>query len=69
MTISIDAMIDWYEKHKPDAGRRIEVNMTPAALCKTIGVGQQPFTDEKGARKLRWPREVLYRGRTLVAKK
>lgn len=55
-----DELIEWYEKNKPDAGKRIEISVTPAELKKAFGLKV-----EKGEKveQREWP----YRNRTLVA--
>jgi hypothetical protein len=50
----LDALIDFYECHKPGAGQRIAVALPPAALAKLVGA--------KAA-----AREIPYRGRLLVS--
>lgn len=54
----VDELISFYERHKPEAGHRIETNFTPEELAKHLGhvtVGKVTQTE--------WP----YRGRILVA--
>ena len=48
----IDALINWYIANKPDAGQRIEVELTASALGKFA-------VELKNG-------DFLYRGRTLV---
>lgn len=61
----IDALIDWYEAYKPDAGQVIRVSVSPKELAKMLARlapvenGQvQPF-----------PKQQPYRGRMLEAVK
>jgi hypothetical protein len=55
-------LVEWYEKFKPDAGRRILVNLSAIDLWKCVHPNMNPEGN-------RFPREVVYRGRTLVAGK
>ena len=59
----INALIDFYERHAKNAGLRIEVNVTPLALARALGV--EPERDEK--MRVIEQSEFRYRGRTLVA--
>jgi hypothetical protein len=56
----LDALITWYEKFKPDAGRRIPVSVTPKGLAKILDI------DTRDVKPLP---EYVYRGRTIVATK
>ena len=55
----LDALIDWYEKHKPDAGRKLSVPCTRSELWKIGGLSTLP---DGG-----YPPEIRYRGRIIVA--
>jgi len=61
----VNALIDFYERSKPDAGQRIDLSLSPKQLCKTFDV--RPTADENG--KETWPESISYRGRTLHALK
>ena len=59
----IDALVDWYEKNKSEAGKTIKVDLGPKKLAKAIG-----FVFAKDTKnKVVVVREIPYRGRTLVA--
>lgn len=57
----LDELIEWYERNKPSAGQRIQVNIGPKMLAKQLGVlhlvkkGEEP------------PTEQPYRGRIVIA--
>ena len=53
----LDALIDFYESQRPDAGGRIPVVITPAKLGKVLGRSPCPGS----------PAEFNYRGRIIVA--
>jgi len=53
----LDSLIDWYAAHKADAGKRIEMKITPAQLGKLLARAPRPGSAN----------EFLYRDRILVA--
>jgi hypothetical protein len=53
----IDKLIDWYERFKPQAGKRIPVFCTQKKLEEVLGVSAQ-YDPSRG---------FVYRGRVLVA--
>ena len=55
-------LVAWYEQFKPAAGQRIAAPLSPADLWKCV----HPNLEPPGKK---FPREVVYRGRTLVASK
>ena len=61
----VNALIDFYERSRPEAGQRIDVSLSPKQLCKTFGV--RPTTEDSG--KEIWPDTIPYRGRVLHASK
>lgn len=54
----VDELVRWYEQYKPTAGQRIPVKTTPKVLAQAFG-----YMRVKDG----WPKEVAYRGRTIVA--
>lgn len=52
----VKTLVTWYEKNKPDAGKRIEVLLGPKKLAKQFGVDLQKDQTE-----------FEYRGRMIVA--
>jgi hypothetical protein len=38
----LDKLISWYEKNKPEAGKRIPVALTPAKIAKMFNKELQP---------------------------
>jgi hypothetical protein len=59
----LDELISWYEKFKPEAGKRIEIKVGPRALAKMLGVPKREWNSLKNPP----PKERKYRGRLLVA--
>jgi len=53
----VDELIDFYERHKPQAGQRIEVFCSSAELHRIFGAAAESRSE----------RELRYRGRVLVA--
>jgi len=53
-------LVAWYEQYKPAAGQRIAVNLSAIDLWKCVHPNASPEAKK-------FPREVVYRGRTLVA--
>lgn len=60
----LDRLIDFYEQHKPGAGRTIEIRLTSEQLAKLLNA--QPPAGAAGGT-FTWPREQQYRGRTIRA--
>jgi len=60
----VNALIDFYERNRPDVGQRIDVSLSPKQLCQTFNV--RPGDDHG---KETWPDSIPYRGRTLHALK
>lgn len=54
----VDEVIDWYERYKPDAGKRIEVNCFVADVAK--------FSSTKHAAPVFYDGKIEYRGREIV---
>jgi len=57
---TLNELITWYEKYKPEAGKRIPVGIGPLELAKMLGIdpviiNKQPCT------------EYTYRDRIIVA--
>lgn len=61
----VDRLITWYEKNKPEAGKRIEVKLNPKQLAKEFET--MPPEKLRGIDPATLPKEHFYRGRTLVA--
>lgn len=59
----IDRMIDWYEGHRPDAGQRIPVLVSPLQLARLVSY-PMPAVFPPG---YRVPTEYNYRGRVLYS--
>jgi len=59
----LNELIDWYEKNKPEAGKRILVSKLPRELHKMLGVS--PGRDKQGNEV--FPAELTYRNRVIVA--
>lgn len=58
----IDRLINYYEQHKPDAGQRIPVYVTPLQLARLLSY-PMPAVFPPG---YTLPTEYNYRGRVLV---
>lgn len=55
----LNKLIDWYERFKPEAGKEIQVAVTPLALAKMFGIKDKDGDWE--------PQElVVHRGRKIV---
>lgn len=52
----VKALVTWYEKNKPEAGKRIEVQLGPKKLAKQFGISLEKDQTE-----------FVYRDRTIVA--
>lgn len=61
--LEIDRLIDFYETHKPEAGQRIPVYVTPLQLARLLS-HPMPAVFPPG---YRVPTEFNYRGRVLVS--
>lgn len=59
----LDELIRWYEKFKPEAGRRIPIFKTPRELHKMLSA---PIPRDKEGKESPQA-ELLYKGRTIVA--
>lgn len=58
----LNKLIDFYEKHKPEAGKCIQVEMTPEQLAKMLGRSLPKDAQGKDIRLT----EQRYRGRTIL---
>lgn len=56
----IDKLVTWYEKNKPEAGKRIDVDASPMQLAKALNWRPQKPDDKP-------PHEFDFRGRTVVS--
>jgi hypothetical protein len=63
----LDELVRWYEEYRPEAGRRIDVRMSPRALNRMLGRPPIRKPSARGEDVLTWPAEVEYRGRVLRA--
>jgi hypothetical protein len=64
----LNDLISFYEQHRPDAGKVIEVRVTAEALGKMLGRGPVRVPGKGGREVDQWPDSVEYRGRTLLAR-
>jgi hypothetical protein len=55
----LDALIDFYEQHRPDAGKYIQINTSPTKLAQILKYAVAPNKEP--------PREQRYRNRVIVA--
>lgn len=58
----LNKLIDFYEKFKPEAGKCIQVEMSPEQLAKALG--RELPKDERGNKI--YLAEQTYRGRTIL---
>jgi hypothetical protein len=57
----IDQLINWYEEHRPEAGQRIPVYVTPLQLARLLSYPLPPILPPG----YKAPTEYHYRGRVL----
>lgn len=60
----LNELIEWYDRNKPDAWKRIQVTLGPKGLAKLLGIQPRNGADGKP---LPFPLEQQHRGRTIVA--
>lgn len=61
----IDALIDWYEANRPEAGQVIQVSVSPKELAKMLA----RLAPVENGQIQAFPKQQPYRGRMLEAVK